>query len=137
MRRARAGSAKRRSAKSASKTVSRAAPKTRTSKTLTKTRTSKTLTKTRASGIASKARGREYKFIVDCRDGHCKDVQSIMREMGFRVREKHSIGGDHYGIRRFATEKEANATADRIYGESPEKIYQISVLPDDWDWSAY
>lgn len=77
----------------------------------------------------SKKNDRKYKLVVDCKAEYCHTVQAHMKSIGFHVRKNDTSLGDHYGIKLFRSEQDANDTADEIFNKFSTYVRQIAVLP--------
>lgn len=71
-----------------------------------------------------------YKFVVDCNLGHCAEIQKRMKAMKFHsVKAEDTWLGDHYGLKEFDTEKQAEEVATKLFNKYYEKLNQITIHP--------
>lgn len=73
--------------------------------------------------------GKEYKFIVDCHADHCKEIRTHMRNLDFSVKRVGTCEGDHYGIKHFDSDKDAELAANSLFEKFAKgtKLYRLTV----------
>ena len=71
----------------------------------------------------------KYEFVVDCFDKKgCARIQQIMTDEGFECEDlQGTLLGDHSGIKKFKTRKEADDQAQKLYRKHKKIINQITV----------
>lgn len=69
----------------------------------------------------------KYKFVVDCKKGHCKDIQNYMRNLGFELTLVSTPFGAFHGIKQLSTPKRSDTTAKQLIDKFSKDLYQITA----------